>query len=121
MIVSLLYMSNTHRQFLVLFSWRCGHMYDFAFSISAPDVRIGFEQETYTTSEPTGAVQIEQLVCMVIFSGAIGRQLVIAVQWTPGTAQSKNSHVIAASCHVAMQRSHDCLEFICSRSSGIRG
>ena len=71
-------------------------MFEFAFFHRCTDVRIGFEQETYTTSEPTGAVQIVQQVCMVIFSGAVGRQLVIAVQWTPDTAQSKTSHMTQA-------------------------
>lgn len=58
---------------------------------NSTDVRIGFEQETYTTSEPTGAVQIEQQVCMVVLSGAIGRQVTIAVQWQPDTALSENN------------------------------
>lgn len=52
------------------------------------EVRIGFERESYLTSEPTG-VQIVQEVCMVVFRGAVGRQLVIAVQWQPDTAQSE--------------------------------
>ena len=53
------------------------------------DVTIGFEQERYTITEPTGAVQIEQQVCMVVLSGGIGRQLTIAVQWQPDSAQSE--------------------------------
>lgn len=53
-------------------------------------MRVGFERESYTTSEPSGAIQIAVDVCMVVFSGAIGRQLSIAVQWQPDTAQSKS-------------------------------
>ena len=52
-------------------------------------MRIGFERESYTTSEPSGAVQVAVDVCMVVLSGAVGRQLSIAAQWQPGTAQSK--------------------------------
>ena len=52
-------------------------------------MRVGFERESYTTSEPSGAVQISVDVCMVVLSGAIGRQLSVAVQWQPNTAQGK--------------------------------
>ena len=48
---------------------------------------IGFEQETYTISEPTG-VQTIQSVCMVILQGTLGRNLTVRPITNDGTATS---------------------------------
>ena len=54
---------------------------------------IGFEEETYTITEPTG-VQTIQIVCMVILQGTLGRDLTVRPVTNDGTATSKNSLVI---------------------------
>ena len=50
---------------------------------------IGFEEETYTITEPTG-VQTIQTVCMVILQGTLGRDLTVRPVTNDGTARSKN-------------------------------
>ena len=50
---------------------------------------IGFEEETYTVTEPTG-VQTIQTVCMVILQGTLGRDLTVRPVTNDGTATSKN-------------------------------
>ena len=57
---------------------------------------IGFEEETYTVTEPTG-IQTIQTVCMVILQGTLGRNLTVRPITNDDTATSKYSAIYSTS------------------------
>ena len=61
------------------------------FYLCAEGLTIGFEEETYTVSEPTG-VQTVLSVCMVIRQGTLGRDLTVRPVSNDGTATSNKSY-----------------------------
>lgn len=50
-------------------------------------VTIGFEQSSYTFSEPPAGIrEAEEPVCLSVTRGSVGTVLIVTVDWTPGTA-----------------------------------
>lgn len=63
------------------------------FKFFTKGLTIGFEEETYTITEPTG-VQTIQTVCMVILQGTLGRDLTVRPITNDGTATSNDYYSI---------------------------
>ena len=61
-------------------------------SLHSIGITVGFEEETYIVSEPTG-VQTILSVCMTIKEGTLGRDLTLRPTATDGTATSKHFRV----------------------------
>lgn len=54
------------------------------------DITVGFEHESYTFSEPMGALETVEEVCLVISRGhLLGLVLIVNVTWTAVSATGK--------------------------------
>ncbi len=61
------------------------------FSSLSTVVTIGFERPSYTFSEPSaGSSRVTELVCVSVTRGSVGTRLMVAADWTPGTAFGEN-------------------------------